>query len=67
MADPASWRSVSDTRGRRVAIRERISMRGTKLEILSSFDFNTTSSKMQSGNESVIVSVSRDRRVVKKG
>ena len=37
-----------------------ISMRGTKLEVLSSFDLNTTSSIIKSGNESMSVSVNRN-------
>ena len=39
----------------RIRIRERISMRRKTLEILSSFDFSTTSSMTQSGSESVSV------------
>ena len=42
-----------------VRITERISIRATHLEILSSFDFNTISSIMQSDNQSASVSVNR--------
>ena len=38
-------------------------MRGTHLEIMSSFDFNTTSSIIQSDNESMSVSVSRNGHI----
>ena len=41
-------------------IMERISMRGTHLEILSSFDLIITTSIMQSDNESMSASVNRN-------
>ena len=50
-------------RGRELErITERISLRGTNLEISSSFDFNTTSRIMQSGRKNRSVSVNRNGR-----
>ena len=57
LAAPGSECVLSIVRSERERIMERISMRGTQLEVLSSFDLFITTSLMQTGDESVSVSV----------